>query len=126
MDRFRFNQSASEVISKAITAPNASPVPGNTLTAAILTLFDWDTGAAGGSPLPGILNGRHQQNVLNLNDVTIDESGLFTWQVQPDDNVIVTSRRQVERHRAIFLFMWADGQFPYECEIEVVNLGLAS
>lgn len=122
--RFRFDEQSSGTIEGDIVDANEDPVPAASLTAAELTLFDWDTGAGGGSPQPGIINDRNAQDVLNTNNVTIDSEGHFIWSVQPDDNVIVTARRQIERHRAMFYFAWATGEFRFECELDVVNLRL--
>jgi hypothetical protein len=125
LDRFRFDEHTSGTIEGDIVDANGDPVPAASLTSAELTLYDWDTGAGGGSPQPGIINGRESQDILNSNNVTIDSDGHFVWSVQPDDNVIITQRRQVERHRAMFLFAWSGGEFRFECELDVVNLRLA-
>jgi hypothetical protein len=130
MERFRFDERSSGSIEGDIVDRNGDPVAAGSLTAATLTLYDWDTGAGyqdgspGSSPRPGILNGRDTQDVLNANDVSIDADGHFIWRVQPEDNVIVTARRQVERHRAMLLFAWSDGEFRFECELDVNNLRL--
>lgn len=122
MDRFRCQEDSTFVISGTILDQDDAAVALAALTAATLTLFDLDTYEPGSSPVTGILNERDAQDVLNMNNVTIHAtSGLFTWTLQPDDNVIVTPRRQVERHRALFTFTWSAGSFNYECEIEVVN-----
>lgn len=126
LDRFRMTEQSTGIIEGDIVDQDGEAVPAASLTAATLTLYDYDTGAGGGSPAPGIINDRDAQDILNANDVTIDSDGHFIWSVQPDDNVIVTLRRQVERHRAMFLFTWATGEFRYECEINVINLRLAS
>ncbi len=124
LDRFRFDEQSSGCIEGDIVDREGAPVPDSSLLSAELTLYDWDTGAGGGSPRPGIINDRDQQDVLNTNDVTIDSDGHFIWSIQPEDNIIVTNRRQIERHRAMFLFTWATGEFRYECELDVNNLRL--
>ncbi len=133
MDRYRFNEGSSGTISGTILDPQTSPeaVPLASLTSATLTLFDLNTVDLG-SPISGIINDRHQQDVLNANDVEITD-GAFIWSVQSADTVILTERRQVERHRALFTFTWGISSSPsvspqeyrtstYECEIEVANL----
>jgi len=124
MESVRVTEGSTHVIAFDLLDQADAAVPDTLLTEATLTLFDWETGAGsgGGSPVPGILNGRDAQDVLNDNDVTIDTVGHVIWTMQPDDNVIVTARRQVERHRAQFHFVWPTGEFWYELEIEVVNL----
>lgn len=127
IDRIRdVNERSSKVVTFTLKDQAGAPVPAASLTAAELTLYDVET-YENASPAVGILNDRQGQNVLNLNNVTIHStSGLVTWTMQPEDNVIVTERRQVERHRAMFHFAWSGGSFDYECEIEVVNLRSAA
>lgn len=126
IERFRFDEQSSGSIEGDILDSEGSAVAAASLTTAELTLFDWDTGAAGGSvsPRDGIINSRDGQDIKNANNVTIDSAGHFLWEIQPEDNIIVTARRQIERHRAMFLFTWADGEFRFECELDVVNLRL--
>lgn len=68
------------------------------------------------------------QNVLNLNNVTVDSSGNLTWAVQSADHAVVSTKpRARERHRAVFEFTWASGakrdwhalEFLVEAEPEV-------
>ncbi len=126
IDRIRVTENSNRVITFSLLDSDGAPVPSASLTEATLTLFDWQT-SGGGSPAVGIINARDGQNVLNANDVTIGATdGSVTWTMQPEDNVIVTERRQVERHRAMFHFAWATGLFDYELEIEVTNLRQAS
>jgi len=125
--RFRCNELTSRRIRFTIKDADGAAVPFAALLNAELTLIDLDTGSGwnGGSPRPGVINSRDQQDVLNANNVTIHStSGLVTWLVQADDNPIITQRRQVERHLAMFLFAWADGEFRFECELDVNNLRL--
>ena len=126
IERFRFDEQSSGCIEGDILDREGEPVSVDALTAAELTLFDWDTGAngVGLSPRDGIINDWDSRDILNANNVTIDSAGHFLWNIQPEDNVIVTNRRQIERHRAMFLFTWADGEFRFECELDVVNLRL--
>lgn len=129
LTRFRFDEQSSGSIEFDILDREGELVSVSGITTAELTLFDWDTGAAGlgASPRPGIINGRDTQDILNANQVTLSDTptvGHVLWELEPDDNVIVTDRRQVERHRAMFYFAWADGEFRFECEIDVNNLRL--
>ncbi len=128
MDRFRFNQGASGVIPVVVKDGTGAVVPNGDLTVATLTLWDVDTYELDSSPIAGIINDRFQQDILGvnlspatLNDVTYGQDSI-RWDVQPEDNIIITPRRQVERHRALFAFEFPTGEFTYECEIEVVNL----
>lgn len=126
MDRIRCTENSTKVVTFTILDQAGDPVPSASLTAATLTLFDLQSGT-GGSPAIGVLNSRDGQDIKNAHNVTIHAtSGLVTWTMQPADNIIVTERRQVERHRAMFTFTWSGGSFDYEFEIEVVNLRKAS
>lgn len=134
MDRFRFNERCSGSIAGDIVDTNGDEVPAASLTGATLTLYDAEFGSLG-SPASGIINGRLAQNVLNANDVTIDSDGHFEWSVQSADNgkpdgltekqEAMLNCRQIWRHRAMFLFTWAGGEFRFEVELEVVNLRMA-
>lgn len=122
IDRVRVNEGSTKLIEFDILDEDGEGVPVASLSSATLRLFDLDTYVPGASPAEGILNDRHDQDVLNDNDVTINSSGHVVFTMQPDDNVIVTPRRQIERHRALFAFTWATGTYQQEIEIEVVNL----
>ena len=129
MTRSRFTELTSARLVGTIQDQTGAVVSASSLTEATLTLYDVLTGQ--------ILNSRDAQDVLGVgspaeqNGVTLygnlqtDTDGStfnFAWLLDPDDNPIVTSRRQLERHRAMFHFVWADGEMLAEFEIEVVNL----
>lgn len=128
IDRIRVNEQSSKTITFTLKDNAGAAVPLSAIDTATLTLYDMDTGTPGASPTTGIINGRDAQNIKNAHDVTIAAtSGLITWELQPEDSVIVTARRQVERHRAEFLFVATSGAtLDYQLEIEVVNLRKAS
>jgi hypothetical protein len=127
IDRIRVNERSSKTNSFTLLDNVNVAVPLTAISIAELTLYDVDTYVPA-SPAEGILNSRDGQDVLNTNDVTIHAtSGLVTWAMQPDDNVIVTLRRQVERHRAEFRFVTTSGaELDYQFEVEVVNLRKAT
>ncbi len=98
-------------------------VPLANIDAATLTLYDLGTYEPGASPTVGIINSRDAQSVLNANNVTVHStSGLVTWAMQDEDNPIVTPRRQLERHRAMFTFDVGGVILAYELEVVVKNL----
>src|SRR5687768_6325182 len=103
IDRVRVNERSTKVIEFDILDQAGAAVPAASLSAATLTLVDLDTYVQG-SPSEGIINARDAHNVLNANQVTISAAGHVVWTMQPGDNPIVTSRRQIERHRAMFRF----------------------
>ena len=128
IDRIRVNESSSRTVTFTLLDNAGAAIPLSAISTAQLTLYDLDTYVPGASPAEGIINSRDAQDVLNANDVTIHStSGLVTWAMQPDDNIIVTLRRQVERHRAEFRFVTTNGaELDYQFEVEVVNLRKAS
>lgn len=127
LTRIRFTEGSSGIIEGDIVDQDGVPVAAADLTTATLRLWDMDSyPASASSPMDGIINDRDGQDILNANDVTIGLSstspqtdGHFTWHVQPEDTIIVNPRRQMERHRATFLFEWSSGAFATEIEIEV-------
>lgn len=127
LTRLRVNELSSFTITATILDQASQPVPLSDITVATLTLFDLETYNPSGSPIVGIINSRDAQDVLNANNVTIHAtSGLLTWVMQPADNPIVTTRRQIERHRAELHVEFVSGEFNAEWEIEVLNLRKAA
>ena len=125
--RERFNEQSSGFIRAQLVDQAGDPVQVTDLDSATLTLWDLETGS-GGSPAEGIINGREEQDILPAgspfteNDVTYEDDGYFRWDLQPEDNIIINSRKSIERHRALLVFAWPTGQLTYEVEIEVMNL----
>jgi hypothetical protein len=78
-------------------------VPASSLTTLTLTLF-----SISGDAYP-IINSREGQDVKNDNNVTVDEDGLVTWSVQPEDTVIENSNLSTEDHRAVFEWTYNSG-----------------
>ena len=109
----RFNELSSGLVSATLTDANGDPIAGSDLTALTLTLTDVDTGQ--------IINHRDVDNILT-SPSPVDEVGALTLALDAEDNVIVTPRRQIERHRALLQFEWADGSSYEEIMIEVKNL----
>jgi uncharacterized protein YprB with RNaseH-like and TPR domain len=89
-------------------------VPGASLSSAILTLYDQNSG--------DVINSRSAQSVLNANNVTFydtlqsgldDDGNAITynvlWTVQPGDVPIISTtllRGKKERHIAKFAYAW--------------------
>jgi hypothetical protein len=65
-----------------------------------LTLKDSATGTT--------INSRSSQNVLNVNNVTVDAAGALKWLIQPGDTTLHTGTRAVEEHLAQFTFTYID------------------
>lgn len=92
-------------------------IPGTLVTSATLTLYDQKTGA--------IINSRNQQNVNNANNVTIADTGIISWVLQPADNAIVNTKLAQEVHVAVFDLRWDSGSSRslHEVKILVNNVG---
>lgn len=115
------NEESSALYVAYLRDPEGEPVTLAQLTGLELTLFDPDTGA--------IVNGRDDQNALNANDVTVEdvEDGEETiakvsWQIQPEDTVIVDGSKLKEKRSAHFKFVWDGGQVQHVYEFQVKNL----
>lgn len=98
-----------------------STVAASSLSSLKLTLYDVCTG--------DIINSREGQNVLNTNNVTVDEDGLLTWNIQGDDNQIVSTTLaagEYETHIALFEWVWSSGQGKEQIELMVEQLDKVS
>lgn len=119
--RKTFTLMEKETATYSFTLKNEAgqPVAAASLTSATLTLYELESGT--------IVNGRSSQNVLNLNNVTIDSNGLVSWSIQLADVTLLDATRGTEVHRALFLFAWNDGVNakgkPHEVDLVLQNLG---
>ncbi len=127
--RKRFNEGGTGFVTAQVVDDDGAVVSESAITAATLTLFDLQTYVPSASPAVGIINGRDAQDInaagqspASLNNVTYLDNGYFRWDLQPEDNIIVTPRRQIERHRAEFNFQFDSGSFFYAVELEVINI----
>lgn len=86
------------------------------IEALTLTLSDKATGT--------IINSRNQQNVLNVNSVTLDASGNLVWTGTPADAAVVNTAAKNPRLSALFIFTWNAGAKTgkHEFEIAVHNI----
>lgn len=113
---FHIDEKETPVYTAILTDENGAVIPGASLTQALLTLYDVETGA--------IVNGRNLQNVLNANDVTIDAAGLLTWAIQIADVTLLVGAAPRAIHRALFQFFWQGNarHKPHEVELVIRNL----
>lgn len=112
---FSVNEQSSATYTATLVDAAGVAVSGAVLQTLTLTLYD--------VPSLTVINGRNAQNVLNLNDVTVDTSGLLTWNLRALDNVIHNAAKQIEHHVALFMATWTDtGGKPQELTHEVVIL----
>jgi len=52
------------------------------------------------------INSRFRQNIKNVNNVSIDANGNFSWIMQVNDNVKLNGAAQEEQHRALITWYW--------------------
>lgn len=116
---YDLNEKQTALYSFSIKDETGVAIPGASLTALTLTLRMVPSGA--------IVNTRNAQNVLNLNDVTVDGAGLVTWIIRIEDVTIQNDTLDTEVHRALFVFTWTSGgvprEFTKELDLRIANLG---
>lgn len=123
MSATRVNEGAGQQLTGSILDAAGAAVSAASITSARLTLYDVETYEPDGSPVAGIINARNAVELLAESPVGITLSdGAFAFTLEPADNIIVTPRRQVERHRAEFVFEYPSGSSTMAIEIEVINL----
>lgn len=107
---------SSSVYTATIKNTAGDPVPYTDLDTFTLTLYDTGTGE--------IINSRDDQNILNANQVTVDSDGLITWNMLPEDNVIVNDVGANETHAAEFYAIWNGGAsaLSHQVVFTVINL----
>lgn len=95
MSYARIDAGATGVFAGTVKDPDGVAIPLANITSATLTLTD----AASGSTV----NSRSNQNVLNLNNVTIDATtGALVWAIQVGDTTLLSALADFEEHVATF------------------------
>ena len=70
-----------------------------------------------------IINSRNAQDVLNLNNVTLDASGNLEFVLQPADTAMQDGTARTEIHRAIFQAAYDGGkQANWDVDFRIRNL----
>jgi len=78
---------------------NGIPLPGTTVGLTLkVTGINEDTGE--------VLNGRLDQDVLNVNGGTVDALGNFVLELGPLDTARVSYKHRLERHIYTFVWTW--------------------
>lgn len=103
------------ILSFELVDGNGDAIDGVQLTTVTLTYYDLISEA--------IINSRENQNIYNANDVTVvvvasPLSTTVTWTLQPEDTIIVDSRRETEEHIALFHWTWDSGNRSAAKEIQ--------
>jgi hypothetical protein len=83
---------------------NQSPIPASAFDSLTLTYFHEYT--------EEIINGRSEQNVLQLNGISVDESGVLRWVLTQADAVILDDGLHDEPHIASFRFTYPSVDGP--------------
>lgn len=101
------------------------PVPGGQITEVRITYYYLEGSQAG-----TIINGRNNQKVYgtgSTGEVTIDSNGVMTWALVPNDTPIGDDRLKIEKHRAEFRWVDANGKVgKHVADIPVENLRVAA
>lgn len=80
-------------------------LPASSIVTATLSLFD---STLNDDSMTVYVNSREAQNVLNVNDVTIDEFGNLTWDFAPEDMPKLQTHTP-ETHKAVWTLTWSGG-----------------
>lgn len=109
-------------VTATLVDETGAPIPSAGLSALTLTLYNRD------STTQEILNSVNAVNILNTGRGTVHAtSGLLTVTLEPDDNAIVDTAKDVEWHRALIAGTYGGGKtFKHEIEWQVRNLSKVS
>lgn len=117
-------EGASATLTATLKDGQGNVVPGDQLMALLLTLYEANSRK--------IINGRDNQDVLGNDNtvathgVTVDNNGVLTWEMHPDDNAIIHPGKTgtAETHIALFEWGWGNKTGKHEIVIPVENLEL--
>lgn len=111
-------EKTSAKLTAQIVDENGVGIPVTSLATLILDLYSMS------DPAKPIINNRTAQDVLGVNNVSIDTSGNLIWDIQPADNAILDSTLANESHRAVFAWTYNGGAKAgkYIIDMTVVNL----
>lgn len=116
---FEVNQYSSATWTGYLKDASGSAIALADIVSATMTLYDKKTETA--------INTRTAQDIKNANNVTIHStSGLITWEIQPEDNIIVSSTledRKAEEHIALITVTYDTSKIlQMEIKLNVVNM----
>jgi hypothetical protein len=121
MSALETKEKTGAVYTATLKDADGTVIPLANISSMTLTLYDVNS--------DDIINSREDQDVLNDNDVTIHAtSGLLTWEMQADDNPIISTTIRVgkrEQHKALFEYAGSFAASPgkHVADIRVLNLG---
>jgi hypothetical protein len=93
-----------------------TPISAASLLTLTLTLY-----VIKGDGTTAFVNGRNHQNVLNLNNVTVDTNGNLVWSVQVADTTLVEAV-PIERHVALWEWTTTTVSGKHEIVLAIQNL----
>lgn len=91
-------------ITTTVTNQAGTGIPGSSLTTLTLTLYDKKTGE--------VINSVSGTDILNTGRGSIDESGVLTLTLEPEDMPVVDSDLKagnIEHHVALIVWTWDSG-----------------
>lgn len=115
MAEFDTLENTTAVYAAVVEDEDGNGIPAAAINTMVLTLYDVSSDA--------IINSRDGQDVLNVNNVTVDASGNLAWTMQPADNAISseTIKPNVkEHHRALFEWTYSGGEKYGKHEVEIL------
>ena len=102
---WRVNEENSYIVTFNLVDENNDPITLPSLGTLILTNYYYSPDLPDSDKYHlATINGRHQQNVLNLNNVSVSSSGTVQWVMQKEDNQKLNVNIQEETHIALFSF----------------------
>lgn len=112
------NEETYGVITATLTSDGSTAIASASVDSITCTLIETQTGTT--------INSRSAQDVFNANNCTLHAtSGLFTWNVQPEDTTITGNPAigQREHHLATFTVTWnTTKKMHFEIQLNVLNL----
>lgn len=124
INTFRVKQNNSAIYTATLKDETGAVIPLTQVGSCTLTLYNIEI-AEPATPADNIINSRSDQNVKNVNNVTIHtSSGLLTWSIQPADNPIIDETKLTELHMARFDFSYGSPTKygSHQVQLRVENL----
>lgn len=116
---FEVKQTSSATWTGYIKDASGAAIASADIDSMTMTLYDKSSGE--------VINDREDQSILDENDVTVHAtSGLVTWELQPEDNIIVSTtleERKAEEHIALVIVTYdTSKKLIFEIPINVINV----
>lgn len=115
-----FDEETTTPVTLTFTSDGTTPIPLANVNSITMDLIDVVSGDT--------INSRSSQDVLNTNNCTMHAtSGVFTWTVQPEDNIVYSTARtpvgRREQHLATGVLIYdTTKKRPFEIVLNVKNM----